>query len=194
MYNFDIHQHEDLIELDISIDHQELKKTNFNWVQYNPRKTIQRWGCSITSLDGNDSGIPDLDSLLEHNRISGSNYIENDFVIKTKHALPFREFLKEFQVGRSHYIKLGAGGHFPWHRDSDGQTFRIIYTVENCNPNNFVWLEDDEILPLQNNKWYYINTKKKHAVFAFSECVFAVFNVSFTPKNIKTLKKYFFIK
>ena len=194
MYNFDIHQHEDLIELDIPIDHQELTKVNFNWVQYNPRKTIQRWGCSITSLDGNDSGIPDLDSLLEHNRISGSNHTENDFVVKTKHSLPFREFLNEFQVGRSHYIKLGAGGYFPWHRDSDGQTFRIIYTLENCHPYNLVWLEDDKVLPLQDNKWYYINTKKKHAVFSFSECIFAVFNVSFTPKNIKTLKKYFFIK
>lgn len=194
MFNFDIHQYEDLVDLDIPIDYQELKKVNFNWVQYNPRKSIQRWGCSITSLDGNDSGVPDLDSLLEYNQLNNTNFTENDFVVKTKHSLPFREFLNSFQVGRSHYLKLGAGGFFPWHRDSDGQTFRIIYTLENCQPYNFIWLEDDKILSLENNKWYYVNTKKKHAVFSFSGSIFAVFNVFYTPQNIKTLKKYFFIK
>jgi hypothetical protein len=194
MFNFDIHQHEDLIDLDIPIDHQELEKVDFNWIQYNPRKPINRWGCSITSLDGSDIGIPDLDSLLEYNKINNTEYSEKDFSVKTKHSSPFQHFLREFQVGRSHFIKLGEAGYFPWHRDSDGQTFRIIYTLKSCHPFNLIWIEDDRILPLNNNRWYYINTKKKHAVFSFAECIFTVFNVLYTPQNVKTLKKYFVIK
>ena len=36
---------------------------NFEYVQYNPRKPINRYGLSVTSLDGGCSCIPDLDSL-----------------------------------------------------------------------------------------------------------------------------------
>ena len=39
---------------------------NYNWIPYNPRKNLPRWGQSITSLDGEMSGIPDLDSVLEY--------------------------------------------------------------------------------------------------------------------------------
>ena len=40
--------------------------SNFKWVQYNPRKNIDREGLSITSLDGGLSGYPDLDSLYDY--------------------------------------------------------------------------------------------------------------------------------
>ena len=38
---------------------------NFEYVRYNPRKNVPRYGLSITSLDGGVSGVPDLDSLYE---------------------------------------------------------------------------------------------------------------------------------
>ena len=41
---------------------------NFDYVKYNPRKPIARYGLSLTSLDGGLSGIPDLDSLHEYNQ------------------------------------------------------------------------------------------------------------------------------
>ena len=49
--------------------HQKVAITEeqFEYVKYNPRKDIDRWGLSLTSLDGEMSGIPDLDSLLEYN-------------------------------------------------------------------------------------------------------------------------------
>jgi hypothetical protein len=194
MFNFDVHQYEDLIDLEIPINDQELDKVDYNWVQYNPRKPISRWGCSITSLNGSDAGVPDLDSLLEYNKLNYTSYAEKDFNIRTEHSKPFDYFLSNFEVGRSHYIKLGAGGFFPWHRDSDSGSFRVIYTVKNCNWSNFVWLEENKVLPLTDKRWYYINTRKRHSVFSFSESIFAVFNVLNTPKNIKKLKNHFFIK
>ena len=36
---------------------------NFEYVKYNPRKDINRYGLSITSIDGGVTGVPDLDSL-----------------------------------------------------------------------------------------------------------------------------------
>jgi hypothetical protein len=193
MFNI-LNQYEDLIELSIPIDQTKFNELTYNWIPYNPRKNINRWGCSITSLDGNDSGLIDLDSLLEYNKINNTKHIEKDFNQKTKHSFPFDYFLKNFEVGRSHFLKLGVGGHFPWHRDPDDFTFRIIYTIENCEWTNLVWLEEDRVLPLKNNKWYYINTKKRHAVMAFDECIFAVFNTLNTFSNLKKLKEHFFIK
>jgi len=184
--------YEDCIELSIPVDVIDL--TTLNWVRYNPRKKIERYGCSITSMDGNDTGVPDLDSVLEYNRENGTHLQETDFAIQTKHSFPFKEFLNRFTVGRCHYIKLPPGGFFPWHRDVDPNTFRIIYTVEHCSPIDFVWLEDDKILELQDQRWYYINTRKKHAVFSFQTAIFAVFNVFTTEQNLHQLEQHFHIK
>jgi len=184
--------YEDCIELSIPNDLIDL--ATLNWVRYNPRKKIERYGCSITSLDGNDSGIPDLDSVLEYNRENATTYEEKDFCIATRHADPFRQFLNKFQVGRCHYLKLPPGGFFPWHRDVDPNTFRIIYTIDHCSPIDFVWLEDDKIIELQDHRWYYINTRKKHAVFSFQTAIFAVFNVLTTEHNLLELQKSFHIK
>jgi hypothetical protein len=186
--------YEDCIELQIPTELEKLHQVNYNWHQYNPRKPISRFGCSITSLDGDDKGIPDLDSVMEYNKQHGTRYSEKDFFLRTKHSDPFDYFLNNFQVGRSHYIKLEAGGFFPWHRDADTETFRVIYTVANCNSNNLIWLEDDRILKLDNHKWYYINTKKKHCLFAFDSCIFAVFNVMDTDKNMRQLSSHMIIR
>lgn len=184
--------YEDCIELSIPVGVVDL--TTLNWVRYNPRKNIERYGCSITSLDGDDSGIPDLDSVLEFNAENQTKYEEKDFSVPTHHSAPFIHFLKRFQVGRCHYLKLPPGGFFPWHRDVDPTTFRIIYTIEHCSPIDFVWLEDNRILELQDQRWYYINTRKKHAVFSFQTAIFAVFNVFATEQNLQQLQQHFHIK
>jgi hypothetical protein len=194
MLNYELFQYEDVVDLLIPVDHDALHNTNYNWVPYNPRKAIPRWGCSITSLDGSDSGIPDIDSVLEYNRQHNTIYTEKDFTTPTVHARPFDYFLSNFAVGRSHYIKLDPGGYFPWHRDNDNDTFRIIYTIKNCEPDSFVWINDEKPLKLINHRWYYINTKKKHTVFSFNEAVFAVFNVKITENNLHQLRKHILIK
>jgi hypothetical protein len=185
---------EDQMQLNLPVEPNKIVLENLNWAQYNPRKIIPRYGCSITSLDGHDSGIPDLDSILEINAMHNTIYTEKDFSTPTIHSEPFKEFLNTFQVGRCHYIKLDAGGYFPWHRDVDPGTFRIIYTVSKCEPSNFVWLQNDKILEFEDNRWYYINTRKKHAVFAFCPVVFAVFNVITNSANLQKLFNALHIK
>jgi hypothetical protein len=192
MYRLSLY--EDCIKLNIPVDRNAINLESLNWVQYNPRKSNLRHGCSITSLDGGDSGIPDLDSLLEFNQLNGTSYVEKDFKTPTQHSTPFAEFLETFEVGRSHFLKLDPGGFFPWHRDSDPVTFRIIYTIQNCTTDNLIWLEDDKVLPLENHTWYYINTRKKHSLFAFHQSTFAVFNVIFNNKNFVNLQNCMVVK
>ena len=61
----------------------EWTENNFEYVKYNPRKDINRYGLSITSLDGGLSGRPDLDSLNEYNAESNTKYEETDFNVLT---------------------------------------------------------------------------------------------------------------
>src|SRR6056300_1573327 len=57
----------------------ELEQFEDKWQPYNRKKPNNRFGLSITSLDGGLSGIPDLDSLLEYNKENGTAYGERDF-------------------------------------------------------------------------------------------------------------------
>lgn len=193
MYSFDFGTYEDLIELDCQCPEQ-IDTNSLHWIQYNPRKSINRFGCSITSLNGSDTGVPDLDSVQEYNTIHGTNYTELDFDKCTVHSRPFSNFLENFKCGRSHYLKLASGGFFPWHRDNDLHTFRIIYTIKGCSSSDLVWIHNEKVLELQNEKWYYINTKKKHCLFSFSESIMAVFNVQISLANVQKLFKVSKIK
>jgi hypothetical protein len=58
----------DKIKLRISCNPEKLldEIKDFPWHRYNPRKEINRYGLSVTSLDGQLGGI-DLDSLYEYN-------------------------------------------------------------------------------------------------------------------------------
>src|SRR5210317_2132174 len=90
---------------------------NFEWVQYNPRKNIDRYGLSITSLDGGLTGRPDLDSLYEYYSETGKIYKESDFNIKTPVYNYFKDWLDPIAnyLGRTHVIKLNPGAYFPPH-------------------------------------------------------------------------------
>ena len=74
-------QYGNFIELDVTTNAEQLVSwaDTFDWVKYNPRKDVNRWGLSITSLDGGLSGVPDLDSLYEYNKEHNTNYTEKDF-------------------------------------------------------------------------------------------------------------------
>ena len=52
---------------------EELKLFDNDWKKYNPNKLNNRWGLSITSIDGGLSGIPDLTSLRDYE-------IQNNFI------------------------------------------------------------------------------------------------------------------
>src|SRR6056300_469298 len=118
-----ITQYGNFIELDVTTDAEKLVAwaNDFEWVKYNPRKDVNRWGLSLTSLDGGLSGIPDLDSIYEYNKENNTNYGERDFVVKTPayyyNSLQTLIDPIEQHIFRSHIIRLDPGGFFPAHRD-----------------------------------------------------------------------------
>ena len=166
----------------------QINKYNDKWAQYNPRKTINRQGLSLTSLDGTMGAGPDLDSLYEYNSLNGTKYNELSF----KEFTPLYKdcFGNTFEdiepfIGRSHIIKLPPGGYFPIHRDSRlGQvtsTFRLILPIQNCNPPKMYFMLEDNIIHFDHGKFYFVDTCLEHTLFNSSlgsDSIFAVFNVS----------------
>tara|TARA_B100001057_G_C22729505_1_gene903164 strand:+ start:556 stop:834 length:279 start_codon:yes stop_codon:yes gene_type:complete len=59
---------------------EELKPFNNDWKRYNPNKPNNRWGLSITSLDGGLSGIPDLTSLKTYEEETGIKLKNHDII------------------------------------------------------------------------------------------------------------------
>lgn len=196
----------DIVPLDFYLDIKHLKKelSQFegDWKQYNPRKSNNRQGLSITSLDGKLSGVPDLDSLFEYNRQHNKNITEADINVKTPVASNIsviQPLLNTFAtLGRSHFIRLNKGGFFPPHRDGKilGITcFRILTMCHNCTSNDFVFLYEGKRISLQPGRPYFINTRKEHSVFAYvDDSVQCVLNVPLTEDNYKCVIKHLEVK
>lgn len=167
---------------------------NFSYVKYNPRKDINRYGLSLTSLKGGLDGIPDLDSLLEYNRENGTRYTEKDFRTYT----PLYEYndLKsciapiEKYLFRSHILKLGTGGFFPAHRDfwgMDFDSYRIIIPLQNMNPPHFTFIIDGIPQYWNYGSFYFVDTAKMHYLFNASlvDTYMLVLNVELNEDTIK---------
>jgi hypothetical protein len=198
----------DVIELDFPVwdvkQSHEILDRHPGWKPYNPRKNINRYGLSVTSLDGNYSGIPDLDSLVEYNKLNNTTYKETDFKIKTDivEQIPnLHELLTAVSpdVGRCHFLKLDAGGFFPPHRDNGSaipsQSFRIIVPLGNTGKNDWCWIQEGKILNLTSGKTYCINTTKEHSIFSFKDnCCMLVFNVQASFKTIQFVTTHLGIK
>jgi len=169
-------------------------ENNFSWVRYNPRKKIERYGLSVTSLDGKMSGVPDLDSLYEYYDKTGIRLIERDFNVKTKAYKYFSKWFEPFEgsLGRTHVIKLMPGGFFPWHRDSKYPTisaFRLFLPIKFSDKSSIFLLEDN-LLKFDNGIMYFIDTSKMHSLCNISTtdpCYFLVVNVDLTEEAINTV-------
>lgn len=185
---------EDVIELRMPVDGMALNRLEPTWHKYHAEKNIDRYACSITSSDGNDNEGVNFASLYSYNQANGTNFNEMSFKTPTQHARPFSHLLNNFDVGRSHYLKISKAGYFPWHRDADPTSFRIIYTISGCASNNLVWILDDKVLKLEDKRWYYINTTKKHCLFAFDTTMLAVFNLATTQDNYIKLYNHMVIQ
>lgn len=157
------------------------------WVQYQPHKPNNRYGLSVTSLDGGFSGEPDLYSLRDWNAMHGTTYWEADFKARTNvvefipELNPFLDFFGS-SLGRVHFLKLNAGGFFPPHRDNgaivDSPTFRILVPINNFGKNQMKWIQEEEVLPLETGRTYFINTTRPHSLFSFTDnCTMLVLNV-----------------
>lgn len=171
-------------------------ENQFEWVQYNPRKNIDRQGLSITSLDGGLSGIPDLDSLYDYEKETGISLDETNFNVKTPVYDYFKEWLDPIQehLGRTHVIKLNRGAYFPPHRDNKHfniESFRLFLPLTYSSEQNFFLLEDKKI-EFSNGKMYFIDTALTHTVFNTDDYpfYFVVANVLLNEKSVIDVLKF----
>ena len=171
---------------------ENLETFSQEWKPYNPRKKVAREGLSVTSLDGGLSGIPDLDSIREycikHQVLLG----EHSFNQETPVADIVRTYLDPFKghVGRSHFIRMGKGGHFPPHRDDHRGTvdnMRLLVPIENMNPPRTFFMMEREVLQFEMGRAYFINTCMEHTVFSCYPSLFLVMNITVNEDTIQTL-------
>lgn len=192
-----------MFELDFSFNpllvEKDLEPFENDWVQYNPDKPMNpRKGLSVTSLDGGLSGVPDLHSLREYNQKHGTSYRERDFATPTPvlaacpSIQPMLEYFRPY-LGRTHFLRLDAGGYFPPHRDGAGpdevDVIRILVPIKGVCRNNFAFLYNDERLVLELGCTYFINTLVNHALFAFAPVTLLVCNVRLNKESLALLKR-----
>ena len=171
----------------------EWTEENFEYVRYNPRKNVDRWGLSITSADGGLSGRPDLDSLKEYNKEHGTNWLEDSFNVPTPvlQNKQLRKLINPIQdkIFRSHILKLNPGGFFPPHRDfygKDFSSFRIIVPLVNFNAPRVHFILDNKILNWTAGHMHFLNTAKVHTLFnaSFDPSYWIVLNVKTVPDTV----------
>lgn len=183
--------------VDIHKIQASIKSYQKHFKPYNPRKKgHNRYGLSITSLDGDFSGIPNLDSLYEYNKENGTRYGEGDFRQQTafyKGCRELQDVMQSFNrfMGRSHILRLDKGGFFPPHRDFTGlvsSSFRIFIPL--CYSSQYVFILDNKKLSFEPGYPYFFNTVAEHSLFAFNdESYFAVFNIDLCKESVIALKQ-----
>lgn len=192
----------DVIELDFP--KWDLPKTvnilmkHPGWKIYQPHKPgYNRFGLSVTSLDGGYSGEPDLYSLREYAKLTGKQYTEIDFKTRTSVVsfIPELDPLLDFfgpNLGRTHFLRLDKGGFFPPHRDNGAlvksPTFRILVPLHNFGTNDMKWVQDGQLLQMTLGSVYFINTTKLHSLFSFvDDCMMLVLNVQESPEILNKM-------
>jgi hypothetical protein len=184
--NVDINAYKDLI-----LDHPE-------WKQYNTYKQgYNRYGLSMTSLDGGYSGVPDLESLMEYYRETKEIYYDKDFKVRTPLAYEIPEVSELFDffgdsLGRSHFLRLDKGGFFPPHRDHEwdlpNDVFRIVIPFYNFHSQHMSWIFDGKVIQLREGVTYFMNTTKAHSLFSYVDgCTMLVLNVKAEHETMKKL-------
>lgn len=165
---------------------------NFIYKPYNSRDANNRFGLSLTSLDGELSGVPDLDSLYEYNKEHGTSYGELDFRTFTK-VFEYKEINDIFKpikkyIGRSHVLKIMPGGFFPAHRDYNSlniASFRILIPLTDMNPNTTFFLLEDKLQTWSLGYLYFVNTAREHTLFnaGYTPSYMIVLNIELNKKT-----------
>ena len=188
----------DIIDLNFPpLDYGKIKQVcdkHPGWKEYQGhKKPNNRFGLSVTSLDGGFSGEPDLYSLREWYDKTGESYHETDFQKRTN-VTSFLPELDEFlnfwgpNLGRTHFLRLDKGGYFPPHRDNGAivlpPTFRILVPINNFGKNDMHWIHEGHQIRLELGHVYFINTSRIHSVFSFVDnCLMLVLNIQ-SDENI----------
>ena len=170
------------------------------WKEYQPHKPgYNRYGLSVTSLDGGFSGKPDLYSLREYQNMYGESYNEMSFKKRTN-IVQFLPELNEFldfwepNLGRTHFLRLDKGGFFPPHRDNGAlvsvPTFRILVPIHNFGINDMKWIQEERVLNLTLGQTYFINTSRLHSLFSYVDnCVMLVLNIGVDEQILSKMVK-----
>jgi hypothetical protein len=192
----------DVVELDfgkVNLDaYRDLILNHPEWKQYNTYKQgYNRYGLSMTSLDGGYSGVPDLESLSEYYRDTGKIYHDKDFKVRTPLSYEIPEVSKLFDffgedLSRSHFLRLDKGGFFPPHRDHNftlpNNMCRIIIPFYNFHSSNMTWVFDGKVLQLTEGVVYFMNTSKAHSLFSYDDgCTMLVLNVNATENTMNRI-------
>ena len=178
----------DLIPLKLKCDVKKLfdETEKFVYLKYNPRKDIERYGLSITSLDGSLNGV-DLDSIKEYNKENNTEYDElsfNKFTEVYNVSSEIQKIIEPFKnhIGRSHILHLAEGGYFPPHRDlpvyvEQQNSLRVLIPLKGCNPPDMYFMYEDKPLHFEHGRAYFLNTNKAHNLFAFKDSYMIVLNI-----------------
>lgn len=173
------------------------------WPRYNPRKPIERYCLDLTQVPGLTDNVS---SLNEYNIANNKKYRNKDFNQPTEiyDNLPtLKNILEPFRpwLGRTHVIRIDAGGYFPPHYDTvtgndNEYDIRLVAAINNTQKQNFKWLYDfdDKVLNLELGELYIINTGKPHSVFSFvNDAIIMVANLNFDRYLFdEILKKHYF--
>jgi len=192
----------DLIPLKLKCDVKKLfdETEEFVYLKYNPRKDIERYGLSITSLDGSLNGI-DLDSIKEYNKENNTEYDELSFNKFTKvyhTSSEIQKIVEPFKnhIGRSHILSLQEGGYFPPHRDlpvyvEQQNSLRILVPLKGCNPPDMYFMYEDKPLHFEHGRAYFLNTNKSHNLFSFKGSDMIVLNIRTNEEVYKIIGDLF---
>lgn len=196
-----LHTMGDWLEMQ-SFDHRavinEIEPFKDVWRPYNVKKPNNRWGLSITSLDGGLSGIPDLDSLYEYNKRNNTNINNQDINKYTEvynNSSTLQSIIRPWKpwLGRCHFLKLNAGGYFPEHYDINKLDYsyddiRLIAFVNNNHKYTMKFLYEDKLMEVKEGSLYWFNASKRHSVFSMTDdCVMIVFCLKFDEKLFETI-------
>jgi hypothetical protein len=107
---------------------------------------------------------------------------EENFAAPTQvyHALPdVAKIVDIFKpdIGRVHFLKIGAGGFFPPHVDHIGASpeyVRLIAVFGKCKPENFVQMINGKPTYFDPGYFYFANFQREHSVFSFTDYVYSM--------------------
>ena len=177
---------------------QEIEKFKDDWKPYNLRNSNNRWGLSVTSLDGGLSGIPDLDSLMQYNKIHNTDIKNSDIDTYTDVYNSSPELQKIIEpwkpwLGRCHFLRIDKGGYFPEHYDInkldyDYDEIRFIVFVNKCDKKDLKFIYEDTVRDIKDGQLFYFNANKRHSVFSTSDGItMLVFCMKFDEKLFEKL-------
>ena len=179
---------------------EELKPFKNDWKKYNPTKLNNRWGLSVTSIDGGLHGVPDLASLRDWELQTGEVVHNHDLNVPTpvwEQCPTLQKILEPWKpwLGRCHFLRMDRGSFFPEHFDINKEDYsydevRFVGFVK-CNEYDFKWIYDDKVIKGRPGTLWYFNGNKRHSVFSFKDdMILLVMCLKFDKNLFKKILDY----